>query len=269
MNKFGKIYTKLAPINFRLQKFSVFKNLNSTGPQTTSEPTFETTKLNKMNNFGKIYTTVTPTNFRLHKFSVLKNLTGVGPETTPEFTFETAKTPEYLKKFPIGKIPGFIKDDFKLFDSSAILLYVASHIPNTPLLGKNLEETALINQYMFFAEAEIMPAAFIIIHQGRGVAPYNKPLFEHYEGVLRRFLTALNTMLADKTYLVGDRLTIADINLVCDLMWIMKFIVNPTYREEISNVTRYFKNMIESDGFKEVFGDFEYCKETIKPEIKE
>ncbi|PVU99204.1 hypothetical protein BB559_000915 [Furculomyces boomerangus] len=221
-----------------------------------------------MTNFGKIYTAVTPTNYRLQKLTVLKSLTGFGPETTPEFTFETIKTPEFLEKFPVGKVPGFIKDDFKLFDSSAILMYVASKIPNTTLLGKNEEESALIQQFMFFTEAEIMPAASNIYYPARGMGPYNKPVAQHHEAALKRYLAALNTILLDRTYLVGERLTVADINLVCGLSFIMRCIADPAHRKEIRNVTRYFKTMIGKKGFKEVFGDFEYCKETVKPEVK-
>ncbi|OLY83918.1 Elongation factor 1-gamma [Smittium mucronatum] len=217
---------------------------------------------------GKIFAQVSPTNFRLNKSLVVCKILGLNVETTPEFSIFESVDAEYKKKFPLGLVPSFENGDFRLFDSSAIMLYLASKAPDSPLHGKTPEESASILQYMFMVEGDIVPAASTIIYSVKGFTPYVKPAVQVAEDRLKRGLVALNTILIDKTYLVGERLTLADINTVCDLAVIMSLLADKKYRMDIRNVTRYFKTMINKKVFKEIFTEFKFCEEPIKPQQK-
>ncbi|OLY85204.1 Elongation factor 1-gamma [Smittium mucronatum] len=217
---------------------------------------------------GKIYTYVSPDNYRLNKSLIVCKLSGLNIETTPGFTIKESVDADFLKKFPLGKVPSFEHGSFRLFDSSAIMLYLASKAPNSSLLGKTPEESASILQYMFMVESDIMPASANIIYPTLGFSPYVKPAIQTAEAKLNRALVALNNILVDKTYLVGERMTIADINTVCDLVPIMSQLLDKKYRMDIRNVTRYFKTMINKKVFKETFTQFKFCEEPIKPQQK-
>ncbi|PWA00805.1 hypothetical protein BB558_003133 [Smittium angustum] len=215
----------------------------------------------------KLIAQLDKTNHRFHKVKIISNIVGVNLETTPEFTLADAKSKEYTKLFPLGKVPGLIDGDFKLFDSNAIMFYLTSFAPQTSILGQNPKESALILQYMFMSEADIMPHITAVIYPLVGNIPYIKPVVQSAEAQLKKALLSLNTLLIDKTYLVGDRLTIADIDMVCNLSMPMRFVADEKYRKEIRNVTRYFKTMINKKEFKEVIPDFKFCVEMLKPPV--
>ncbi|OMJ14752.1 Elongation factor 1-gamma, partial [Smittium culicis] len=212
----------------------------------------------------KIYAPVRAINYRLNKSLILSRLSGLKLETTPDFVLEDSRSEEYLKIFPVGTSPGLVSGDFKLFESAAVLSYLASIVPESLLAGQNAEESALILQYMLFFEGDIMPQLAAVYYPTLGYTPYIKPAVLQAEGKLKNSLLALNAILLDRTYLVGERFTIADINTVCDLVPIMQHIADAKYRKEIRNVTRYFKTMINRKVFKEAFSEFTFCVEPIK-----
>ncbi|KAJ2437658.1 Elongation factor 1-gamma, partial [Coemansia sp. RSA 2337] len=192
-------------------------------------------------------------NSRNYKVRVVAQFLGLELNTTPDFVMNVDnKTEEYIAKFPTGKVPAFEgANDFKLVDSSAIAYYVASQAgSNSPLLGQTAEETAEILQYMFFAEADFMPALAGTVYPLLGYMPNVKPSQTYSEEQLFRFLGVLDTILLTKTFLVGERITIADVAFTCDLAMAYTTYLTLEDRKKFRNVTRYFKTMINQPAFK-------------------
>ncbi|KAJ2394036.1 translation elongation factor activity protein, partial [Coemansia sp. RSA 2603] len=193
---------------------------------------------------GKLYG---PTvNFRNYKARVAAKFLGLDIETTPEFQMGVDnKTPEYLAKFPSAKTPSFESaDGFSLTDSSAIAYYVASKGGDkSPLLGHTPEETAEILQFILFAESDFMPAVLGTLAPLLGFMPLVKPAHQQAEQQFARFLGVLNTLLVDRTFLVGERLTVADVVVACDLIMTYKLYLEEADRKQYRNLTRYFKTM--------------------------
>ncbi|KAG9308827.1 glutathione S-transferase C-terminal-like protein [Chiua virens] len=94
----------------------------------------------------------------------------------PEWSFYN-KPAEFTAKFPYGKIPTFEgTDGFKLSEGAAIARYLSS-IGTVDLLGSNVQEVALVDQWMRFAEQEIGIPAGIIMGTIYGyLAPFNLEL---------------------------------------------------------------------------------------------
>lgn len=67
------------------------------------------------------------------------------------------RKPEYLAINPIGKVPAILDGNLKLWESGAILLYLAEKYQQNPT---SLEESALVSQWVFFANATLSPALF-------------------------------------------------------------------------------------------------------------
>ncbi|KAJ1719351.1 hypothetical protein LPJ53_005872 [Coemansia erecta] len=207
-------------------------------------------------------------NFRNYKARIVAKHLGVDIETTPQFKLGIDnKTPEYLVKYPVGKVPAFESaDGFSLTDSSVIAYYIASKGGNnSSLLGQTPEETAEILQFIMFAESDFTPAALGTFSPLLGSMPMIKPAHQQAEQQLDRFLDALNTLVVDRTFLVGERLTIADVVVTCDLIMSYKFYLEEAGRTQYHNLTRYFKAMVAQPAFKAVLGDVELCKERLKP----
>ncbi|KAJ2654059.1 hypothetical protein IWW48_006328, partial [Coemansia sp. RSA 1200] len=90
------------------------------------------------------------------------------------------------------------------------------------------------------------------------------PAFQAAEKDMLRYLDAFNTILADKTFLVGERLTIADIIVACDLIMTYKLYLTAEDRKTYRNVTRFFKTITGQSAFKGVVGDIELCTTRIQ-----
>lgn len=72
--------------------------------------------------------------------------------------YTSSKTPEYLAKFPLGKVPGFERADngFRLVESGAILQYVAESGPRRDqLLGATPEDRARNAQWVLFNDLQL------------------------------------------------------------------------------------------------------------------
>ncbi|KAI9477606.1 hypothetical protein LPJ78_000057 [Coemansia sp. RSA 989] len=215
---------------------------------------------------GKLNTPLV--NFRGYKARIVSKYLNQELEVTPDFVIgKDTQTAEYQAKFPLGKSPTYEgADGFCLSDSSAIAYYLASKASDSPLLGKTAEETAEILQYILFAESDLTPAVInVLIPALMPEVPYIKPAVQAAEKQMARFLAALNTILIDKTFLVGERITVADIVVACDLVMTYKLYLEAADRKQYRNLTRYFKTMVAQPEFKAIIGDVKLCEKRIQP----
>ncbi|KAJ1727118.1 hypothetical protein LPJ61_004750 [Coemansia biformis] len=207
-------------------------------------------------------------NSRNYKVRVAAQLAGVEVSITPDFTFGVDNVkPEFLAKNPSGKVPAFVgADGFTLYDSTAIALYVASKGSNSAaLLGQNDEERGQIMQYAFFAEADFCPVMAGVIYPALNYVPLIKPAYQAAEQQLVRLLGVLNSILLDKTYLVGERLTVADVILAADLRMVFEHYLTAEDRKQFRNVTRYFKTVSGQPAFVAVAGAAKLCTKRTEP----
>jgi glutathione S-transferase len=125
--------------------------------------------------------------------------------------------PEFLAINPNGKVPAMVDGDFKLFESNAIMCYVAAK-HNSPLLPQDAVGRAKVDQWLFWQSAHLAAATgkinwerFYKPFLGRGEpdeARINEGLAE-----LDRYLGVLDKTLATSKYVCGANLTVADYSL--------------------------------------------------------
>ncbi len=131
------------------------------------------------------------------------------------------KNAEFLGINPNGKVPAMVDGDFKLFESMAINLYLASKYGTKSLFPSTPEEQALCYQWSFWGMAEIeKPLLTILIDQFMTPPDKRKPeAVAEALKALPKPLTVLNTALQGREYLLGDRFTVADLNLAAICSW--------------------------------------------------
>jgi elongation factor 1-gamma len=180
--------------------------------------------------------------------------------------FDLAKdrTPEFLNKFPMGKVPVLESSEVNLSESSAIGYYAAALKEDSPLLGKTAIDQALILQWVLFAENEITTNSSQWILPLKGIWPYLKPNVDNGAAGLKRALGALNKILLTKTYLVGHQITYADIAIVTSLVNAYVNVLDKSVRDEYKNVTRYFKTVVAQPNFKKFLGEITLCETPLK-----
>ncbi|XP_034951158.1 elongation factor 1-gamma [Chelonus insularis] len=213
---------------------------------------------------GTLYTY--PENFRAYKALIAAQYSGAQLKVAEDFVFgETNKTEKFLKKFPLGKVPAFESKDGKyLTESNAIAYYVA----NEQLRGKTDEEKAEIIQWLSFADSEILPSSCAWVFPLLGIMPYNKQTVEHAKEDLAKALTALNTHLLYKTYLVGERITLADISVAMTLLHLYQYVLEPKVREPYQNVNRWFQTIVNQPQAIAVLGNFKLADKALEYDPK-
>lgn len=120
--------------------------------------------------------------------------------------------PEYLAVNPNGKVPAIDDDGVIVFDSNAILLYLAektkSFLPPNTTDGRG----QLLSWLMFIATG-VGPFSGQAVHF-RHFSPEKVPYAdERYQFEAMRHFTVLNNHLANRRYMVGATYTIVDMDL--------------------------------------------------------
>jgi glutathione S-transferase len=124
------------------------------------------------------------------------------------------RTPEFLRKFPNGRIPAVELDDGKLlFESNAIILYFAD---GTPFIPADRFQRAQIFQWLFFEqyshEPYIASVRYLVMHP-----EVSDPRRSIVDTLMRpRGYDALGVMeghLKSREWFVGERYSVADIAL--------------------------------------------------------
>ncbi|MDX2099510.1 MAG: glutathione S-transferase family protein [Leptolyngbyaceae cyanobacterium bins.59] len=102
------------------------------------------------------------------------------------------RQPTYLEINPFGKVPAIVDGNLKLWESGAILIYLAEKYDQS----LTVEDRAVITQWVLFANATLGPGLFVEATREREMP---------------RLLEPLNQLLERQPFLVGNRLTAADI----------------------------------------------------------
>jgi len=140
---------------------------------------------------------------------------GIGLELQP--TGFPNPTPEFRASSPFGKMPALVDGDYSLADSSAIIHYLEAKYPEPELIPSDPRERGRVIWFDEFADT-ILFACGAKIFFNKVVAPR----FLGREGDLGAaeaaerdelppLLDYLEGAVPDSGYLVGDRLTLADI----------------------------------------------------------
>lgn len=129
-----------------------------------------------------------------------------------KFSEREHKSEEYLKLNPNGKIPTLIDDGFVLWESMAINRYLArKHRPE--LLGKSETDMALVEQWSVWGASEYQTPLLVALRHGMMLPPEKRDsgIFDSEVVKLNNFHKIIDRALEDKEYLVGDYITLADL----------------------------------------------------------
>merc|ERR1712212_12419 len=208
-----------------------------------------------------------PDNFRAQKAEIAARYSGAKLTVSKDFKFgETNKSAAFLNKFPLGKVPAFEGSDGTLLtESNAIAYYVA----NDELRGgSDPVLRAQVVQWMCMADNEILPASCTWVFPTLGIMQFNKNATDRAKEDIKSALKTLNDHLLTRTFLVGERLTLADIAVACTMLSLYKQVLDPAFRKPFVNVTRWFTTVINQPNSKAVLGDVVLCTKMAEFDAK-
>ncbi|KAI0592039.1 hypothetical protein Alg130_00640 [Pyrenophora tritici-repentis] len=172
---------------------------------------------------------------------------------------------EYLKLNKLGKVPTFEgADGFVLSECIAIAVYLASQNEKTSLLGKTKQDYATILRWMSFVNTEVLSPLGGWFRPILGRDPYNKKNVEESQKAALKAVHVIEEHLLTHTYLVGERLTLADIFATSILARGFQYFFDKQWRDSNPNVTRWYETIYNQSSYSAVAPKFEFITEALK-----
>ena len=134
------------------------------------------------------------------------------------------RTPEYLALNPTGRTPTLVDGDFKLWESTAIMQYLASLKPNS-LLPDNARARADIARWQSWQLAHwdkeaCQPLIFQrLVKKFLNLGAPDPAIVEKGIEAFNREARVLDAHLAKQPYLIGRELTLADFSVAAPLVY--------------------------------------------------
>ncbi|KAI5806573.1 elongation factor EF-1 gamma subunit [Peziza echinospora] len=211
--------------------------------------------------FGKIYST--EGNPRTTSLFIIAKENGLDVELVPTTPGQVSE--EYKKLNPLGKIPTFVgANGFVLTECIAIAIYLVSQNEKTTLLGKSKEDYASILKWASFANTELLPALAGWFRPLIGRDPYVKKNVDTAIAKSKSVVGVFEHHLAKNTFLVGERLTLADIFAASIISRGFELVFDPEFRAEYPNTTRWFNLIVNQPIYTNVVGEFKHIDEAVK-----
>ncbi|MEM1155131.1 MAG: glutathione S-transferase N-terminal domain-containing protein [Pseudomonadota bacterium] len=147
------------------------------------------------------------------------------------------KQPEYLKICPNGRVPALVDDGFVVFESGAILMYLAEKTGR--LLPHDAQGRSQVVQWLMFQMAGVGPMMGQANVFSRALEEKLPAVIARYQNETRRLLAVLDGQLANSEWLCGDY-SIADIANWC---WVRLYAWSGVSLEGSSHLQRWINNM--------------------------
>jgi len=163
------------------------------------------------------------------------------------------KSHDFEKKSPTGKLPILEINEGVIFEPNAAASFVARQAKKS-LFGSNDYEHAQLQQWIEFAVCEIDLPASVWVFPILGYIPNNPSATQRAKGDIRKVLEILNNHLADRTFLVGERVSLADIVVATSLHRLYVRVLDPAFRKVFVNTNRWFNTIVNQPEYLAVAG---------------
>ncbi|KAK6632101.1 hypothetical protein RUM44_007131 [Polyplax serrata] len=162
----------------------------------------------------------------------------------------------------LGLIPMLTQGNVVLSGSNAICWYLSS-----PVTGKMSEsQKSEVQMWMSLSDTEIRPLVSSWILPMFGVdfkLKNTKDIIAQSKREICRVLEKLDLVLQTKTYLVGQRISIADVSLFCTLLPLYQIVLDPMLRKPYGNVNRWFTTILNQPEVRQVVGQVCLCQKDV------
>jgi elongation factor 1-gamma len=201
---------------------------------------------------GTLYTY--PESFRGTKVRVTANLAGVKDLKVVEVQ-QSDKTHHH--------VPSFVSEDKKinLFEANAICFLLA----NEQLRGGSTPaQQAQVLQWLEYGSVTVQSAVASWVFPALSLVEHCDKTVQSAKQELKQALHCLDEHLKTRTFLVGERLTLADVSMAADILLAWQHVAEESYRKQFVNVNRWFLTVVNQPEFKKVAGEVKLCTKEAK-----
>lgn len=190
-----------------------------------------------------------PNNIRAFPALIAARYSGKDVTISPNFKVGvTNVTEDYISLFGSSTVPAIQTPDGPLVGSLAPAWYLAS----SALRGCSPVDQGQVLSWMSTADSQLLPIVC------SGMVPQskcNKSNDGAYEAVMKE-LQRLNIYLRDHTYLVGERISLADICMFASLIPAFQHKLDATNRKKLPCLTRWFNTILHQPQVTKIVGTF-------------
>lgn len=97
-------------------------------------------------------------------------------------------------------------------------------VSNEQLKGVNLNEQAQIVQWIQYSDRDILPVCMTLSYPAMSIMSVNRNQADQANKQLKAILKLLDEHLRHRTYLVGERVSLADISVACDMLLLFQLV---------------------------------------------
>jgi elongation factor 1-gamma len=205
-----------------------------------------------------------PEDFRTAKALITAKFVGVDI-AEPPFKFGTDNKGQDYKnhKHPLGKVPVLETKDGCIFESNAIVRYIArlGNANQHGVYGRSAYEQGQVDQWLDFATKEIEPnvLGFVLpltVQQDK----YNPAEAKEVEASLKNALKAMDAVLETRTFFVSERISAADVVLFATLLPLFRNVADAAFRKPYTNVMRWFLTCAAQPQVTGTIGNVPLCE---------
>lgn len=165
------------------------------------------------------------------------------------------RSPEFLAINPNGKAPALIDGDYKLWESNAIMCYLALKA-DSELWPRDDRQVEVVKWFSWSADHFCRFAGELyfehIIRAEFGMGEPDPEAVEEALGYVRRYAAILNDHLENRTYLLDDTLTVADFAVATVLPYARDAKIPLA---EFPAVERWYNRLMEIPAWRSPFHD--------------
>ncbi|HEX9701678.1 MAG TPA: glutathione S-transferase family protein [Rhodospirillales bacterium] len=156
--------------------------------------------------------------------------------------FKGNDTPEYLAKNPMGLVPTLEDGEFVMWESNAIVRYLADAHGKAPWQPADAKGRGIANQWMDWYLTAMHPPMTTIFLQLIRTKPEDRDMkaFEDAAAKASKLWTMVDGQLARRPYLTGDQPTIGDIPAGCS---VNRWYVLDVKRPKLPNLEAWYERL--------------------------
>jgi len=178
---------------------------------------------------------------------------------------EKEKRNSLVQRTPTTTFPFLETSNGNISQSTAIIYYLCQKYKKE-LLGENPFEKGKIMQWIEFANCEILRCNKSIIYPIFGWSEFIKEDYDKNNNKLKEYLRLMDKNLEKNEFIVGNNLTLADIELFNSLRFLMMFHLPEALRKKlIPNLNKWFEKIMNTKEAIEAYGRTVLCKNMLKP----
>jgi glutathione S-transferase len=156
--------------------------------------------------------------------------------------FGVVKTPEYMQMNPNSLVPVIEDDDYVLWESNVIVRYLTAKYSSGNFYPTDLRERFDAERWMDWQQTTLNPVSRPGFWQLVRTPPEqrNPAVIAESNAAVEALMFTLDMHLANRAFMVGERFTVADIPLACE---VHRWFGLPQPRQSRPHIERWYASL--------------------------